>query len=360
MAALTGEEKAALLLLSLAPQVSDAILGQLGPAVKTRLGGHMERLGKAPQRQELLNQVLQEAERMLQQPPEQPAVRLMPTPASGTPDKAPGPRLAATERSSDPAPAILSMVPRQAPPKEPGPANAMGRTPAADEDIATGPLAVLNRLDPARIGLALAGESARTVALVLNCIDTEKAGTVFKQLPPTVRREVSAQMATSATPSTEILQRTVTAIVTKVQSLPANVSESSGDARFKKIAELLRQLERTDRNEALAALQERDLGAAARVREMLYVFEDIVNLDGKSVQKVLGEIDSKTLAIAVKGATEDITQKIMDNMSKRAREGLTEEVGYLGTVPKSQIHKAQRAVADVIQKLEQSGELVMR
>jgi flagellar motor switch protein FliG len=82
-------------------------------------------------------------------------------------------------------------------------------------------------------------------------------------------------------------------------------------------------------------------------------------LDGRSMQKVLAEIDSKTLALALKGATDEIRQKVMENMSKRAREGLLEELEFLSNVPADQINVAKKAVVDIIQKLDQAGDIVM-
>jgi flagellar motor switch protein FliG len=363
MTAMSGEEKAGLLLLSLNPKVTEAVLGQLSADVKARLQSHMQRLGKSPKRQEFINEVLQEAELLLQQPALQIADTSTTDTPTGTSSGSRPLRLVGAEQLGDGAPTngAKQSQPQQ---KAEEPAQPLGSQAVDTGDAAVAGaelnvLSALNRLNGDRIVLALEGENFRTIALVLNCLAMEKAGAVFKHLEPSVRREVSVQMGTCAMPGTAVLQRTLRAILTKEQTLPAAAVESKSEARFKKMAELLRQLERPDRSDALTALQERDVGAANKVRELLYVFEDILCLDGRSVQKVLGEIDSKTLAVALKGTTEEIKQKVMDNMSKRAREGLLEELAFLGTMPSSQIQQAQRGLADVIQKLDQSGEIVM-
>jgi flagellar motor switch protein FliG len=331
MIAMTGEEKAGLLLLSLDPEVAQTILAKLEPPARARLTTHMERLAASPQRDEFLAAVMQEAERLLEAPQLQLAAPREPAPPLPSP---PAPRLAAF---------------RPEPPAEEEP-------PQDEPDEGT---EALNQLAPARLGLALDGESPRTIALVLNQLSVERAGTVYKQLPPDVRRDVAVQMGTSAVPAAAIVERTIQAVLAKARALPEAAAEATADARFKKMAELLRQLERPDRTEAIAALQERDPGVATQVLSLLYVFEDVLCLDGRSVQKVLGEIDSKTLATALSGATEDIKAKVIDNMSKRAREGLTEEMEFLGTVPRSQVQAAQQALVDVIQRLDQAGEIVM-
>lgn len=347
MIAMTGEEKAGLLLLSLDPEVAKAILARLEAPARERLAAHMERLGASPQRDDFLAQVLQEAERMLEAP--QLRIAAPPEPAAKAPAKPETRPAADPPRPKAPAPQpprLAAFRPDQPADEEPA-------------DTTSAGAAALNQLAPERLGLALDGESPRTIALVLNQLSVERAGTVYKQLPPEVRRDVAVQMGVAAAPAPPIVERTVQAVLAKARALPEAAGEATADARFKKMAELLRQLERSDRAEAIAALQERDPTIAAQVLGLLYVFEDILCLDGRSIQKVLGEIDSKTLAVALKGAAEDIAAKVIDNMSKRAREGLTEEMEFLGTVPRSQIKTAQQAITDVIQKLDQAGEIVM-
>ena len=141
--------------------------------------------------------------------------------------------------------------------------------------------------------------------------------------------------------------------------MPEVVAEQTSDARFQKMAELLWTLECTERTEALAALQEHDAAAANQVRELLYQFADLLRLDARSIQKVLGQMDGKVLAVALKGAGDDIKQIVMDNMSKRAREGLLEEMEFLNNLQPDQIQQAQKTVVGVIQQLDQAGEIVM-
>ena len=210
-----------------------------------------------------------------------------------------------------------------------------------------------------RLLLALSAESARTIALILNHLTGESGGDIFKQLSPEVRRDVSVHMATCVMPGMAVVQRTIRAILAKEQSLPEVIPDQKGDARFKKMAQLLWKLERTERSEALAALQDRDPGAASQVRELLYLFTDLLRLDSRSMQKVLGQTDGKILAVALKGADEDVKQVVMENMSKRARDGLLEEMEFLGTIPSNQIQQAQKSIVDIIQQLDQAGELVM-
>jgi flagellar motor switch protein FliG len=119
-------------------------------------------------------------------------------------------------------------------------------------------------------------------------------------------------------------------------------------------------LEKTDRMELLTALEQEDPQTASGVKEYLYQFEDLLAIEDRSVQKLLAEIDSKNLALALKGAQQEIVDKVLSNLSKRARESLAEEMELSGTVPPRHIQEAQKVVLALFQRLDQAGELVMK
>ncbi len=125
------------------------------------------------------------------------------------------------------------------------------------------------------------------------------------------------------------------------------------------MAGMLRCLEKTERTEVLTALDENEPETARRIKELLYQFEDLLRIHDRSIQKLLSEVDAKTLSVALKGATQEISEKVLNNLSKRAREALTEEMEFLGMVPIAQVREAQKALVDVIQRLDQAGELMM-
>ena len=120
---------------------------------------------------------------------------------------------------------------------------------------------------------------------------------------------------------------------------------------------MIRALEKTDRTEVLAALQEQEPEAAVRVKELLYTFEDLLRIHDRSMQKVLSEIDSKNLAMGQGGDRRD--QPESAEQSLHVREALQEEMEFLGMAPLAQVRQAQKAVVDVVQRLDQAGELQM-
>jgi flagellar motor switch protein FliG len=113
------------------------------------------------------------------------------------------------------------------------------------------------------------------------------------------------------------------------------------------------------RMEMLEALARHDEEAAARVRKLLFLFEDLVRVSDRSLQSLLGEVDTRTLASALKGADETITGKVMNNLSTRAKASLKEEIGFLANVPPAKQKEARDAIAEVLGRMDAAGELVM-
>ncbi len=331
MRPVTAQEKAAILLRSLAPEAVEAILTRLGPANGLRLRQQLSQMPEADL-EELADPVLREFGELLKN-----AGQASPPPPKSAAEPV-GPRI----------------MPRPA--AEPG-ENESGAPEDAEEP--DDPVEALRRLHPQGLALALQGEQARTVALVLNCLETNHAGHVLKRLPPEQRREVSLQLGKPVTGGLDLLRRVAGALVAKSRAAADQVGGPAGEDRYRKMADMLRLLDKPDRMEIITALDEHDPETAAKIKDFLYQFEDLLRIEDRSVQKLLTEIDSKSLALALKGASEEIREKVLSNLSKRARETLTEEMEFMGSVPPLQMKQAEKIVVDVIQRLDQAGELVM-
>jgi len=210
-----------------------------------------------------------------------------------------------------------------------------------------------------RLALALSDEHPRTVALVLAQMEPDRGGEVLRRLHPEMRREVSLQLGREVSVNPDLINRIVRTVLLKCRTLVEAPPASGGGNRFKRVAEMLRRLDKPDRMEVLAALEQNDPQGAVQVKEYLYAFEDLLNIEDRSIQKLLAEIDSKSLASALKGATDAICDKVRNNLSKRARETLNEEMDLLGALPPTTIQQAQKSIVEVIQRLDQAGELTM-
>jgi flagellar motor switch protein FliG len=354
---MTGQEKAALLLLRFPRAAADGVLTHLDPERGERLRADMERFRQEPPPPEVVDELWSDLEQILHEQnipaPEQPPAE-EPPPAEGAApsEEAPAEAAAGGEEGQPPKRT-----------RQPG-------DPLPDEsEIEADPLAALRDMSAAgaeqaaatnldRLALALSDEHPRTVALVLGQLDPTPAGEVLKRLHPDMRREVSVQLGKEVTVHPELVNLIVRTVLAKCRTL-AEAPPAAGANRFKRMAEMLRRLDKPDRMEVLAALEQSDAATAAQVKEFLYSFDDLLLVEDRSMQKLLAEIDSKTLASALKGASDPIKDKVRNNLSKRARETLNEEMELLGGLAPTAVQQAQKAVVDVIQRLDSAGELTM-
>jgi flagellar motor switch protein FliG len=348
---MTGQEKAALLLLRLPPTAADGILARLDPERGERLRADMQRFRQEPPPPEVVDQLLNDLEQILREQnlpavEQPPAGEQAPEAGASPPDEAPA---VAQESDEEGQPA------QTAPPT--------GEALPDEAAVASDPLAALREMSGAaagvdRLALSLSDEHPRTIALVLSQLEPDGAGEVLKRLHPEMRREVSLQLSREVSVHPDLVNRIVRTVLAKCRTL-AEAPPAATSNRFKRMAEMLRRLDKPDRMEVLAALEQSDAPTAAQVKEFLYGFDDLLLVEDRSMQKLLAEIDSKTLASALKGASDAIKDKVRNNLSKRARETLNEEMELLGGLPTTTIQQAQKSIVDAIQRLDQAGELTM-
>lgn len=319
MKTLSKEERGALLLKSFPPPVVELVLARLAPQRGKRLRSLMQGLPDDKSEEEL-DEVLKEVEKLL---------------------------------TSQPAPAARPQAPAK---KE----AAVEAPPVEDPETIKDPLAALARLDSEKLALALQGENPRTVnALLLHFLAGEQAGEVFRRLPAEQRRDVSAQFSPSGPPSLELMQRIAQGILRKARLIKGPAKRPGPDDSYRKMADMIRLLDKPERKEVIAALEQRDATAAAAINSLLYNFDDLLRIEKRSMQKLLGELDLKNLAVALKNASADIVTKVTSNMSQRAQETLKEEMELSGIINAADIAQAQKAVVDTIQRLDQAGDLTM-
>jgi flagellar motor switch protein FliG len=125
------------------------------------------------------------------------------------------------------------------------------------------------------------------------------------------------------------------------------------------MAEILNSVSRTSEKNILNSLRERDSELATEINDMMFIFEDIVKLPASTIQRILKEVDSKSLALALKATSSDLREKIFDNMSERAAGMLREELEYLGAVRLKDVEEAQKSILDATRSLEEQGEITL-
>lgn len=222
------------------------------------------------------------------------------------------------------------------------------------------PMAFLHRIDPLQVASFLADEHPQTIAVVLAHLPSESAAAVLENMDEALRVEVARRIATMGRISPDVIQEIADVIDRKL-----SVLVKSGGAAINSIGgvgSLVGILNSADRNaekQILSDLDTADPELAEEVRKLLFVFDDVVRLDDRTLQRVLRNVVPKELAVALKGANEDVRAKFMRNMSERAATDLVEEIEVLGPTRLSAVEAAQAEVVKVVRQMEVAGEIVL-
>jgi len=214
----------------------------------------------------------------------------------------------------------------------------------------------LNRVDPRVIAEFTKAEHPQTTALILAHMDPSVAGKVLSFLPEVVRTEVVLRLAKLKEVSPTVMEEIVEALQNDLLNVASGGEEIGG---LKRVAEILNHTEKSVEADILKRLQEEDPALAEGIQQLMFTFEDLVKLDNRAIQEILREVDIKVLAKALRGANEDVQQKIFSNMSQRAAEVLKEDMEALGPTRLSEVEEAQMEVIRVVLRLRDEGRIVV-
>ncbi len=220
----------------------------------------------------------------------------------------------------------------------------------------------LNNIEAGRLAAVLGKERPKLVSAALYYLPEEKAARVLALLPPETAKEAFVGLAeASKLPSkfvTAVLMRVLAAVRQSEETATVQPTEGPGDDRQRLVA-LARSLPSEKRTQFLATLKEKDPELAEYIRKNIYTINDLLRMADSCVQKILSEVELRTVALAIKNAPPELKTKIASNLSKRVRESLFEEMEMLGTVPPSKVAEAQQEILNVVLQLDEKGELVM-
>ena len=219
------------------------------------------------------------------------------------------------------------------------------------------PFGFLHKLDAQNVLTYLMEEHPQTIALVLAHIPASLASEVLKGLKPNQQLAVVRRIATMDQTSPEIINEVEQALKTRMASVMNQRFESAGGAAS--VAEILNVVDRTTEKYLLDTLGQDDPELVEEIRRLMFVFDDIVRFTDKDIQAVLKNVETSQWAMALKGASEEIREKIFRNMSKRGAKLLQEEMEFLGSVRVSSVEQMQQQIVDIIRLLEDSGEIVL-
>ena len=219
------------------------------------------------------------------------------------------------------------------------------------------PFQFFNEADPAQLATSLQHENPQLTALVLAYLKPDKAAAIISNLPEKIQTVVAVKIAEMDKTNPEILKEIEKIIETKFSSVVAQDFSKAGGVEA--LADILNRTDRSAEKRIMETLENKDIDMAERVRELMFVFEDIIKLDDRSVQRILREIETKDLTLALKGANDDVKDKIFKNMSERASVMLKDDMEYMGPVRSKEVQEAQTTVVAIIRALEATGEIII-
>ena len=213
----------------------------------------------------------------------------------------------------------------------------------------------LKKLDTEHLVSFIQKEHPQTVALVLTQLDTQQSAAILQSLPDDIRNDVMFRFATMDKVAPEYIKEVERVLESKV-----DMTESGkliGGVQM--AADVLNFTEQTVEKKILGEIGEKDPELASSIKNLMFVFEDMITPDDKSIQRVLKDVDQKELAVALKAASEKMKEKILSNMSERAATLIREEMEYMGPMKLKDVEKAQKKIVDIVRRLDEEGEILI-
>lgn len=221
------------------------------------------------------------------------------------------------------------------------------------------PFQFLQRADPSQLRSFIGDEHPQVIALVLAHMTPEKASLVLSGLPSEQQAEVAHRIAVMDRANPAVI-KSVEEILERRLSSVLQPSESSRVGGVGPLVDIINRSDRSTERQIVEGLETLDTALAEEVRSRMFLFEDIVLLDDRSIQLVLRQVETAELALAIKGVSDQVRGKVTGNLSERAAQNLLEEVELLGPVRLAQVEEAQQSVIRTIRTLEEKGEILVR
>ena len=221
------------------------------------------------------------------------------------------------------------------------------------------PFQFLRRVDPAQLRSFIADEHPQVIALVLAHMSAEKASMLLSGLPSDQQAEIAHRIAVMDRTSPDTVKAVESTLERKLSSMlqPADMSRVGG---LDPLVNIINRSDRSTERQIVEGLESLDAALAEEVRSRMFMFEDIVQLDDRAVQLVMRTIDTGSLALALKGVSETVRDKITSNLSERAAADLIDEIEILGPVRLTQVEEAQQGIIRSIRELEEQGQIMLR
>ncbi len=219
------------------------------------------------------------------------------------------------------------------------------------------PFDFARKADPTQLLNFIQNEHPQTIALIMAYLRPEQAAIILSSLPLDKQAEVASRIATMNSTSPEIIKEVERILEKKLSSMVTSDFTSAGGIGT--IVEILLSVDRGTEKHIMESLEMKDSELAEEIKRRMFVFEDIVTLDNRSVQRFLREVDNNDLALALKSSSEEVSKVIFSNMSKRLQEMVKEDMEFMGPVRLRDVEDAQQRIVNIIRRLEDEGEIVV-
>ncbi|MCF7936822.1 MAG: flagellar motor switch protein FliG [Synergistales bacterium] len=320
---LRGRDKAAILLVVLGPEISGQVYKHLDESTIELLTLEIANLRQIPQEDK--TQVLKEAQELLM------AKEFM---SQGGVDYARS--LLEQSLGSDKAQEILRRI---------------------TASLQVRPFDFMRHTDAQQVLSFIQGEHPQTIALILSYLNPDQSALIMSGLPANAQWDVTRRIATMDRITPEVLREVERVLERKVSTVLGQDFTAAGGVDS--VVDIINRVDRGTERNIMETLEEKDPDLAEEIKRRLFVFEDIIGLEDRSLQRVLREIDMKDLSLGLKGATEELKEKLFKNMSKRAADMLREDMEFMGPVRVRDVEEAQQKIVNAVRALEDAGEIVI-
>lgn len=220
------------------------------------------------------------------------------------------------------------------------------------------PFEILRKVDASQITALVQDEHPQTIAVILSHTDPAQSAQVLSALPSDLQTDVARRIALMGRAAPEVIKEIESLIEQKLSDLAADEA-SGGGGGLNVIVPILNNTERAAERQIMSGLEEQDPELAESIRNRMFVFENILQLDDRAIQKMLRRVDNKTLAMAMKGANPEMSERLMRNLSQKAAELLRDDMDVLGPVRIRDVEQAQRELVNIVRQLEDAGEIII-
>ena len=212
------------------------------------------------------------------------------------------------------------------------------------------PFEFVRKTDASQLINFIQDEHPQTIALILSYLSPSQAALIISALPPDSQAEVARRIAVMDRTSPDVIKAKLASLVNQDYTIIGGV-----DA----VVDILNTVDRGTEKHIMETLEIEEPELADEIRKKMFVFEDILLLDDKAIQRVLRDVDNNDLAVALKGANEQVQNAIFNNLSKRLVVMIKEDMEFMGPVRMKDVEEAQQKIVNIIRKLEDSGEIII-